>query len=156
MKKFFVMIAAVAMAGIMSSCGEKSAAGGNADSTQVEAAAEPAASDKPMADQLKDAVAMMKKACEEKDVAGVEAALKAYAAGLSGATSMEEIMALSENPDFDIAKAGLNDLEKWATPEDIEKLKPAGEEMEKAMEEAMKKFIAAPAGEEAPAEEPAQ
>lgn len=147
-----MMIAAVAMAGMMCSCGDKAAGGKDADSTKVEAAegdkaAEAApASDKPMKEQMKDAIANIKTACEDEDFDAFKKGFIAYAEAIKSASSLEELMSLDKEPDLDIEKAlaGVKDPEKWCTPEQKKELEEElGPKLEEAMTEVMKKFVPA-------------
>ncbi|MCQ2254879.1 MAG: hypothetical protein MJZ29_05220 [Bacteroidaceae bacterium] len=156
MKKFFMMIAAVAMAAVISSCGDKTAQGGNADSAQaetaeVEAEAAAPASDKPMQEQMKDAIATLKEACEKKDQDMLEKGMDAYLAALGSAKSMDDLQEM-EKPEYDLVKAmsGSNNPEEWA---DMERFKKYEGAIEKTLEDVMKKIIPGLAEKAAEAEE---
>lgn len=140
MKKFFMIIAAVAMAAVISSCGNKTAEGGNTDSATAEKA-EAVVSDKPLKEQMKDAIATLKEACEKKDQDMLEKGLDAYIAAIGAAKSMEDLQEM-ESPELDLAKAmeGSNDPEEWADKTRLEKYSG---KVEKALEEVMKKIMPA-------------
>lgn len=153
MKKFIMMIAAVAMAGMMSSCGDKAAAGADADSTKVEAAeggkaAETAApaSDKPMKEQMKDAIVTIKSACDDEDYDNLKKGMLAYVESFKSAKSLDEFMSLDKEPDLDLEKVlkGVKDPEKWCTPEQLTELHEIfGPKMEATMKEVMTKLMPA-------------
>lgn len=161
MKKIFLMIAAVAMAAVVTtSCKKGGESADKADSTKVEAKADAApAADKPVADQIKDALSAVKEACDKEDLAALETSMMAYADALGKVASPKELDELMSNPELDIEKALKNakDPETWADKAELEKLgakfKPA---LEKAIENVVKGQIGAAAAEEAPAEEPAK
>ncbi|MCF0203068.1 MAG: hypothetical protein HUK08_06870 [Bacteroidaceae bacterium] len=140
MKKIFIMIAAIAMAGTMCSCGEKKATNENADPTAVEAvdeaAAEDTVSDKPAMEQVKDAVAAVEKACADKDFAALEKGFNAYLKGLEGIKSPEDVNLLvdpAKNAEYDIEKS-FGEIEKWVSEEDQKKLAPVLEKIQAACE----------------------
>lgn len=122
MKKIFMIIAVVAMAAMISSCNKKTQKAGFADSTIVERNEDVAKiSSKSTKEQVKEAIAIMKEACEKKDQDMLEKGMDAYIAAINGVKSMEELEEL-EGPEYDIDEAlsGYN-LDEWADQDRLEK-----------------------------------
>jgi len=143
-----MMIAAVAMAGMMYSCGNKAASGDKEEAAKVEATeeADAPASDKSMKEQMKDAIATIKTACADEDYDGLKKGFLAYVEAIKSAESVEELMSLDKEPDLDIEKAieGAKDPDKWCTPEQQKEFEEeVAPKLEEAMTEVMKKFVPA-------------
>ena len=148
MKKFFTMIAVVAMAGFMCACGSKGAANEEAaatDSTVVEEAAPVA--DLPYADQVKASVDLITKAVNEKNGDVLVEGLTAYVASFDALKSMEEFETVNNQYNLDKVLPSEADMKAWVSEEQMKKIADLNLEgaMEKAMTRIMGLDAAAPA-----------
>ncbi|MCF0220057.1 MAG: hypothetical protein HUK14_09770 [Muribaculaceae bacterium] len=122
MKKFFAMIAIVAMSVFVS-----------------EAYGQSAAAEKPYADQVKEAVELITKAVNEKNGDTLVEGLKAYAATFDSAKSMDEIIEVSTQYNIDQLLPAENELRKWVNDEQIKQIQEIN--IEGAMEKALTRLL---------------
>ncbi len=135
-----MIIAVVAMAAVISSCNKKTNKVGFADSTMVERNDDIAkASSKSTKDQVKEAISIIKEACEKKDQDMLEKGMDAYIAAINGVKSMEELGEL-DSPEYDIdAILSDYDLDEWADQDRLmkyeDKIEQAKEERENTLDQ---------------------